>query len=953
MCPFGQGMISRPVFPSLRRLVTYSLVRGPVRIRLVAVRHSVLGLAAAALVETMPNRIGRPAGEVDEAPYIHQTTWLMIVVAIILSGLRGLSRGTPMSVKPAIVSTAAVIVAVVVSVGAWAQENDDCHAGLVVEAGESCMYPGTDVEFQVDDSGSGRFLFLVSGQRIELRATSINGVEYTFVASKQSSGGWLIEEVGSPASVTSPTTAAAADDAASDGYSDVGDSVHKEAITALGSGGVLAGTDCGPGEFCPTGDVQRWVMAVWMVRVLDGGDPDPRAVSRFEDVNPQQWWTPHVERLADLGITAGCSTSPARFCPHQTVTRARMASFLVRAFNLPPASPAGFVDVGTGVHTANINALAASGITAGCKTTPPSYCPSQDVTRAQMATFLLRAKNREVVPDTTNPDREALVALYNATNGANWETNTNWLSNKHLNTWHGVTTDASGRVASLWLNENKLSGPVPSELAGLTNLTQLWLDYNSITDISPLAGLTNLTHLSLSDNSITDLSPLAGLTNLTQLWLDYNIITDLSPLAGLTNLTHLSLSDTEIQDLSVLSDLTNLTLLRLIATNTTDVSPLSSLTKLTSLALSHNRITDISPLAGLTELRGLNFWENQIEDISPLAGLTNLTALGIALNSVEEISALSDLTNLAELSLMSNNITDISPLANLTNLTWLYLSSNNITDISALANLTNLAELDLQGNTLSDSSITEHVPALESRGVTVLHDRRLHKGDFDIELVFLDDFTETQQRVLQHAARRWMAVIVDDLPDYVFPQGWSGRCGGHSFEIPSGERIDDLRIYVATQQISAHIHGTGGPNILREETHLPVVGCMTFDLSHANLPITGAHEIGHVLGFASEVWDKFGFYQNPPNGDGHFNGPLAIAAFDDAGGSDYTGMKVPLHNGESHWSVSVLEGELMTPYGGNSLSAITVQALADLGYGVEITQADPYTLPAPTPTNEQ
>ena len=132
---------------------------------------------------------------------------------------------------------------------------------------------------------------------------------------------------------------------------------------------------------------------------------------------------------------------------------------------------------------------------------------------------------------------------------------------------------------------------------------------------------------------------------------------------------------------------------------------------------------------------------------------------------------------------------------------------------------------------------------------------------------------------------------------------------------------------------------------MREESHLPVVGCMTFDLSHANLLVTGLHEIGHVLGFASEVWNEFGFYQSPPNGDEHFNGPLAIAAFDAAGGRDYEGPKVPLQQSGSHWRLSVLEGELMSPSGGGTLSAITVQSMADLGYGVDVTQADAYTLP--------
>ena len=289
----------------------------------------------------------------------------------------------------------------------------------------------------------------------------------------------------------------------------------------------------------------------------------------------------------------------------------------------------------------------------------------------------------------------------------------------------------------------------------------------------------------------------------------------------------------------------------------------------------------------------------------------------------------------------------------LTNLTELDLSFSNITDISSLVGLTNLTELDLRGNALSLSSINDHIATLESRGVTVRFER-FRKGDFDIELVFLDPFTEVQKRVLQYAARRWMSVITEDLPEYEFTRGWSGTCGDQSFEIPSGERIDDLRIYVTSFDDIPGAVGWGAPDLLREATYLPVLGCMGFDLERANLLITGLHEMGHVLGFGT-VWDELGFYQNPPDGDRHFNGPLAIAAFDDAGGWDYKGKKVPL-NDSAHWRRSAFwssrfpesPGELMMPGGGGALSAITVQSFADLGYGVDVTQADPYTLPGTT-----
>ena len=61
-------------------------------------------------------------------------------------------------------------------------------------------------------------------------------------------------------------------------------------------------------------------------------------------------------------------------------------------------------------------------------------------------------------------DRAALVALYNATGGANWGRNGNWLSNAPMGEWHGVTTDSDGRVTHLDLRSNQLTGAIPAEL---------------------------------------------------------------------------------------------------------------------------------------------------------------------------------------------------------------------------------------------------------------------------------------------------------------------------------------------------------------------------------------------------------------------------------------------------------------------------------------------------------
>lgn len=174
--------------------------------------------------------------------------------------------------------------------------------------------------------------------------------------------------------------------------SDIGDAgVHRGAVEALDAAGVLRGTGCATGRLCPQEPLPRWAMAVWLVRVLEGGDPPSSGDSRFADVGSWRWWAPHVERLADLGVTLGCRTRPSRFCPNRPVTRAQMASFLQRAFRLGPSPSAGFTDTRGSIHEPDIDALAEAGITVGCSVDPSRFCPSEPVTRAQMASFLRRA----------------------------------------------------------------------------------------------------------------------------------------------------------------------------------------------------------------------------------------------------------------------------------------------------------------------------------------------------------------------------------------------------------------------------------------------------------------------------------------------------------------------------------------------------------------------------------
>ena len=553
-------------------------------------------------------------------------------------------------------------------------------------------------------------------------------------------------------------------------------------------------------------------------------------------------------------------------------------------------------------------------------------------------------------------DRAALIAFYMATNGPNWKNKTNWLTDAPLDKWYGVDVDVFGRVIAINLNGNGLQGAIPPKIKELTSLKDLRLAHNQLTDATEIGNLTSLTLLMLHYNQLGGNLPATGLTSL--MLGDTQLRGRLPTFSQLTNLQKLWLQGNQITDISSLANLTTSSELELSLSynQVTDISPLENLTNLRGLWLIDNQVTDISPLANLTNLESLTLTKNQIADISPLANLTNLGGLGLSYNQVADISPLENLTNLGGLGLIDNRITDISPLANLTNLKTLNIGDNRITDISPLLNLMALEELDLWGNPLTNSEL-QTIHTLEERGVVVFFSSIVESA-FDIELVFLEDFSDSRKRKIGFAAQRWASIITADLPDYEFPSDWQASCGNQSFEIRKGERIDDLRIYVGFTDSGDWAIGRGWPSLLRDN-HLPVVGCMVFRPLgvFGNTYFTGLHEIGHVLGFGT-TWTNNGLLREPswdfPDGDPHFKGSLAVAAFDEAGGHDYRGAKVPvagfLPNGEhdnSHWRSSVFGDELMTATGGNKEpSAITLQSLADLGYSVDISQADPHTLPA-------
>ena len=354
-----------------------------------------------------------------------------------------------------------------------------------------------------------------------------------------------------------------------------------------------------------------------------------------------------------------------------------------------------------------------------------------------------------LMPQAVSPDRAALVALYNATGGANWTNNTNWLTTAPVGQWYGVTTDANGWVTELNLTRNQLKGEIPPELANLTNLKVLALGGNELTGTIPtwlgslatleelylwgneltgeipseLGNLTNLKVLALGGNELTGTIPtwLGSLATLEELWLSENQLTGEIPveLGSLANLVELVLWGNGLTGAipTELGSLANLEVLALADNQSTGEIPveLGTLANLTLLSLSQNQLTGAIPaeLGSLANLEVLALSDNQLTGEIPveLGNLANLKVLALGGNELTGTipTWLGSLATLEELWLSENQLTGEIPvdLGSLANLTLLSLSQNQLTgaiptELGSLANLEVLA--------LSDNQLTGEIP---------------------------------------------------------------------------------------------------------------------------------------------------------------------------------------------------------------------------------------------------
>lgn len=315
----------------------------------------------------------------------------------------------------------------------------------------------------------------------------------------------------------------------------------------------------------------------------------------------------------------------------------------------------------------------------------------------------------------SNSERNALITIYNATNGENW--NRTWNFQNDPRTWFGVVVK-NGTVTELNLSGNALTGNFPSNLTSFPKLTKLDLSNNQLSGdmAAGISSLSLLTKLDISNNRLTGdpTQSLTGLFNVDDLAVGGNLFTipDVNGLLqNFNNIKTLNLSDLGLINIPAkITAFTNLETL-ILDNNPIPANAFGNIAnhpKLTNLSLSGLQLTQIpTQVSQLTQLTSLNLSNNAFTEqtTSALSNLTNLVWLSLENNQLAQIpSQIIQLKKLQTLNLGRNKISGgVSLLTGLPNLQQLFLNNNLLTGNipSEFLAMPQLLMLNLNSNQLS------------------------------------------------------------------------------------------------------------------------------------------------------------------------------------------------------------------------------------------------------------
>ncbi len=311
--------------------------------------------------------------------------------------------------------------------------------------------------------------------------------------------------------------------------------------------------------------------------------------------------------------------------------------------------------------------------------------------------------NDGITNGIADAEYNALLDLYNSTNGASWANSTNWLTSSPVSNWYGIITEGI-HINNIYLFNNNLSGTIPTTIDNFLDLQSLNLSLNNLTGSIPveIGNLGKLQFLSLSRNQLSGNIPaeIGNISSLTNLYLYTNTLNSFIPIqiGNLTNLNTLYIYDNQLSGTIPLE--------------------LGNLSKLTRLGLSDNQFTGSIP------------------------------------------SELGNLSNLITLYLSNNQLTGEIPatLGNISGLTNVYLQNNQLSGVipSIFGQLVNLVNCDLSNNRFSS------IPQFSSTNLDVSEAKGLQSANNILSFESLEPNASNLQIASKYAPQKSIPLIKSD-----------------------------------------------------------------------------------------------------------------------------------------------------------------------------------------------
>ncbi|WP_299883791.1 T9SS type A sorting domain-containing protein [uncultured Lacinutrix sp.] len=294
-------------------------------------------------------------------------------------------------------------------------------------------------------------------------------------------------------------------------------------------------------------------------------------------------------------------------------------------------------------------------------------------------------------------DRQALIDLYNSTNGPAWTNSTNWLTGP-IENWEGVTV-TNCRVTRLNLQANNLNGTLPASFSNLTGLKYLYLKENDISGVLDISSMTSLTILNAQNNNFNDI--IFGSNNsLQRINISSNPIIsgktiDLSAMRELIDFRAVGLG---LNQLTLSGDYNNLRYLLVQDNNLTGTLDMSKMPKITIVFAHNNQFTDFNLGTG-AELQRFYFYNNPVIsgksiDISSMRNLLDFRIQNLGISNITQSGTYNKMLYFL---IQDNQISGTFDISNMPNLVLAFAHNNQFTDFS-LGNNTKLSRLYLYNN---------------------------------------------------------------------------------------------------------------------------------------------------------------------------------------------------------------------------------------------------------------